>query len=159
MDAASQAITAIAAIAVWEVGKIILPALLKRRGDQIDAKRRLLREDLDKVQEQVPACLEVALVCFAPDTDDAKRGESARTLRHKVQTLGIALNRVNIGLEVLAIDNLDDSFLISFRRALTMHLDQKPPIAMGSDDPRVTAMYRAGHHLSMSLTKVKYRVT
>lgn len=144
---------------LWEVGKQVFGAIIKRRGDRVEGKRKLVRDDIATANERVTECLRDAVDYFSLLDGDARKAELARAVRHSMQTLSHEIRAINEGLGRLQLGGVESSLLISFRRAVTMQLDSVGLQPLPPDDPVVSAMYRAAHHLQLAFAKLRYDAT
>lgn len=159
MDYTVHALTASVSVGAWELGKMVFGLATKRLGDKHDAKRKLVRDDLGAADDKITACLEHAFEYYGMGCEPKRRVELSRMIRHSVQQLSIAVRGANLGLAEIGLGQIGNDKIISFRQALTFQLDSMPPVEMEPDDPRITAIYRSGHHLAMAFRKFRYAAT
>lgn len=150
---------ALAGAVLWEVAKQCFSGLLKRRADRRERKRDLLRIDVTKAADLVDACLEQSVTYFTNAQDTKLRADLGKSLIHKVKLLSTSLQAINLGIDINKASQLDQSLVIIFRKAVTTDIGSAGYLAESTESPRVTAMYRAAHHLQMALRRLKYDVT
>lgn len=155
----SHGISAGLGIAAWELIKAVMTSVLKRRTDQGEAKRKVLREDVAAAITAVNVCLGSAIENFTSVSNSARKSELSSAIRHGVLDVAHRFQSVNVGLSEIGAECLSSGYMIAFRKALTMILDDSSQLVLDADNPAITAMYRASHNLQMALTKTKYIAT
>jgi len=150
--------------AAWDVikrlGGPIIKGLVKRKSDEAEAKRRLLRDAITECMKLTSVSAAAGIAYFV----ETERGSEARRtrgseVRKNLRELATKFHQINLGFEHNGQGHFDQSLLISFRQAVTMRLDDANLDRLSDDDPIVTAIYRSSHHLQIELTKRLYAST
>lgn len=152
-------LSALGGAVLWEVGKQVFGAALKRRVDSADAKRKMIRDDLSLATAQISACIDAAVNYFTGNSPDVERRERSAAVRRTLRELASKLHQINLGLETIGAGALDPQLMIRFRQAATMHLDEADPRSLLEDDPLLSSVFRAGHHLQAALTRRRFEAT
>lgn len=159
MELASFTTGALAGAAIGAVASEFLKGLVgtafKRASEKGESRRKSIREDVVKANDRADSCLEVALKYYT-GLDVSKRPELATSVRHSVRTLGMQFNQVNQGLAFLGQKQLEPRFMVEFRQAVTMRLDENDFASFEASSPEVIQMYQSLNELKRALNQARY---
>jgi hypothetical protein len=145
--------------AIWELGKQAVGTFLKRKADSKDAKRKMVREDLERATALISDCVDAAVAYFTSTLMSSSRSTLAADVRRAVRELANKVHQVNLGLEALDAQPLDQHLMIRFRQAATMPLDDASHLPVAEDSALLGSVFRASHHFTAALTKQRFALT
>lgn len=137
---------------LWELIKQLLGAILRRFGDQKSAKRKQLSEQCDATKEKVGQCLQQAVEYLTAECSEDRKSELGRAIRHELSLLGQSVKELNLYASELKVEAVRNPLLVSFRRALTWHLDSKSYKPQSHESTDVVRAYRTAFDLQNALT-------
>jgi len=154
-----NAIVAAVGGAGWELIRQLGAKVIKRTGDKVDLKRKLVRDDLIAAGDCVGKCLDAAIDYHTGKHSPERKAELGGQVRHHVQTLAHMIRQTNLGLKALNEPELGNWGLIAFRQSVTMQLDRRNAVPVLADSSEIIAMYRDGHRLQGTFASLKYQLT
>lgn len=146
-------------IGCWEVLKAIVGGFWQSRGTRSAAAKSLARTDIEVTQREANECLKKAIQFFTDQIDPAARSALARAIRHDIKCIATKFFTLDARLVELGANQLDQVALVSFRKALTYHLEDRLAIELPEGDPRIVAMYQANLELQGVLDGSRYKLT
>jgi citrate lyase gamma subunit len=144
---------------LWEVIKQAVAYFSKRKIDSQDSKRKMLREDIEKIIGLICEIHETSISYYATEFDTDAARDLSKQIKAKTKTVGMKLTAVNTQLSDLDKGGLDIVLWTRFKTASAQHLDVKRTDIWNDDDPRLTEIYKAAHHMHSSLNKIRYANT
>lgn len=137
------------------IAKAALEALVKRRAEKQESRRKAVREEISGALQKVSTCLDVAAKYYAVDSP-SERAKLSRELRHATRTLGMQFNQVNLGLAALDLRPIHSELMVAFRRALTLHLDDAALPACDPQHQIVVDIYMRAYELQSALSGLRF---
>lgn len=156
MEFKSLGLGAIFGTIAWELGKHVFSHFFKRHSDAADAKRKMLRDDIENVAKLACDLNEAATSYYALPFDSEKAQELSRQIKAKIKTAGMKLHAVSVQLSELNKPKIDVSHWTAYKRAATAHLDVKRSGAWSDADPRLKEIHRCAHYFLISLNSARY---
>lgn len=159
MDPKTFTVGALLGAALWEIFKQSLSALAKRNQESQEAKRKMLREDIEYVIGLVCELLETSVSYYATDFNTEKASDLSRQIKAKSKTVGMKLTAVNIQLSESKKETIEIRLWTAFKSTTAKHLDVTRTEIWKDDDSRLAEIYKAAHHMHSSLNKARYSNT
>lgn len=159
MDPKSISFGALVGALAWEVLKQVFSHFAKRSQDSQEAKRKMLRQDIEDLVKLICDILETSINYYSTDFSSEKARDLSRQIKAKSKTAGIKLTAVNSQLSVAGKKTVEIRLWTAFKLATTQHLDVTRKEVWKDDDPRLNEVYKAVNGLHFSLNKARYENT
>ncbi|MGO4608498.1 hypothetical protein AB4142_19380 [Variovorax sp. 2RAF20] len=130
--------------------------VFKHWSDRKQAQSKLILADVEKLATLVDPLFKLATTYYGAPSSTGL--QTARSIRMDMRTFAMQWNAVNGQLMQLGKPALDGGLLISFRQALTSHLDIERDDALAVDDARVGAMFSATQAVREALSGMRYKL-
>ncbi|MDP3655167.1 MAG: hypothetical protein Q8R67_26205 [Rhodoferax sp.] len=156
MEFKSLGLGAIFGTIAWEIGKQIFSHFFKRHSDAADAKRKMLRDDIEGVAKLACDLNETATSYYALPYDSDKAQELSRQIKAKIKTAGMKLHAVSVQLSELNKPKIEVHYWTAYKQAATAHLDVKRSGVWPDDDSRLREIHRCAHYFHISLNTARY---
>jgi len=144
---------------VWEVVRTGLGAFAKRISEKDASKRKAVGEQCGAARTRVSECLNRAVEFLTAPCTTERREELQRLILHDLRTLAQAIQDVNAFAGALKTQPLSQSYLITFRQAITWHFGSKSYKPQGHDSEDVRRAYSAGQAFQTELTRLQLAST
>ena len=140
--------------ATTEVAKRILAAAAKRFEDKSNTQRQLTIADVKALSDMVMPIFDLSISYYgAPSADGVG---SALKIRRSLKTFAMQWDAVNAQLEKLGKTRAADHYLISFRKSISLKLDENRLHGLPLDTGLVQDMHRSATKLMGELLGLKY---
>jgi hypothetical protein len=156
MDAQSLGAGSIIGIGIWELGKKGFELLIKKKLDNSDLKRKLLREDIELIIELVLEIHESSITYYSMQYDDGKAKELSKLIKNKSKTVGMKISALNTQLRNNNSKIIDVALWTDFKKKTTEYLDVKRKGVWLDSDPRIISIYKSTNTFNKSLNSARY---
>lgn len=141
--------------AVWEIIKQACSFAFGKFFDRKEARRKLLAVEVGELRKDLEPLQRLALDYYAGPSSQA----TATKLKTDMKLLANKWAVVNQRLLADKLQKLDDYKLITFRQALTMHVDLNRTKGWALNDVHVTHIFASGAAILEETLSVQHRLT